>query len=658
MDEILTKLALHTATFVGKAAFAYSTNYAMRQVTNYIKYDSTTRKSDTTELERVKTSLDANIRIVQPSIDLIEIISARGNTFIEPAVSQAVQLRKEIDAFGHMLTIEPHELSESMSGPSTVQPNIDHARVLKDMKALNEKIREFVPYLNLVLTTSGANLGVSLRNHVSPSLLLQASSALNEAHRKFIVERHHRVRVGPLFKLKLYYLFAGNFRPKSVGDFTWKEEFTKCDGEIVRIRQTNSDEKKQFVYELILTEDLNDGRYHEEFDLGDDKKKRETSAKLESSEKIPGKVRRIPVFEISRLFYNSSGSMLNIEDSRTPVLVLKVVKGSYKGEFMRNPSQDGTNNREEFAEHNMKELYIPPVAVTPDKRALELSDTPHVECFGLELFQDAEFYFDEEDADNDSDSVGNEDSVDDQDIDFTLKRLPLSDHESSSENTISDDGDFKEDIQESQAISGGVEGIPTIGKDYLTKLEDSETYRNTLNTLSFLEYVIRLSALETSEQKQHTEISDEKINLFLKDDNSSSSSAAAAAANATSPTESSTSTDSPMGKSSNTSRVSSAKYRSPIVDRSFKTTSNITPVKTKTSTPLSTAISLAIDRSLSPSTSPLPKLRSLVTPLKSLDPSQIPPNTASEKSGYLLVEEIGNLKIDDGDDLGNLEVKS
>jgi len=41
---------------------------------------------------------------------------------------------------------------------------------------------------------------------------------LNEAHRKFTGEKLKKVRVGPPFKLRLYYLFAGNFHPKTVGD--------------------------------------------------------------------------------------------------------------------------------------------------------------------------------------------------------------------------------------------------------------------------------------------------------------------------------------------------------------------------------------------------------------------------------------------------------
>ncbi|CAG8547458.1 3498_t:CDS:2 [Ambispora gerdemannii] len=555
MDEILTKVALHTATFVGKAAFAYSTNYAMKQVTNYIKHDSATSKIDTGELEHVKTSLDANIRIVQPSIDLIEIISARGNTFIEPAVAQAVQLRKEIDAFARMV---------SMEDTSKV---IDHTKVLNNMKALNDKIREFVPYLSLVLTTSGANLGVSLRNHVSPSLLLQASAALNETHKKFTREKLQKIHVGPLFKLRLYYLFAGNFRPKTVGDFTWKEEYTKCDGEIVRVRQNKSEEKKQFLYELILTEDLNDGRYHEEFDINE-----ETRAKLENNEKIPGKVLRIPISEISRLFYNSSGSMLNIEDSRTPVLVLKVVKGLYKKDRY---NQDTSNNNQELESENNDQLYIPPVAVTPDKHKFESNETTKIECYGLELYQEPEFSFEEEDEVDSQASDSDEEPY----LGMAMNTpLPSSDGDISSDVTISEDETISDTERNGEDHKQSLTELQVDQKITSEKKESDsfpienkivstdDYYRSTINTLSFLEYIIRLSALEMSEQKQHTEVNDEKINLFLKDDDSSSASGGVNAVNATSTSDSSTSPNSPKRKSP-TNQRSSPKNRSPKIIR-------------------------------------------------------------------------------------------
>jgi len=53
---------------------------------------------------------------------------------------------------------------------------------------------------------------------------------------------------------------------------------------------------------LVLIEVLNDGRYHEEFEMGD-------IAKQKKPEIIPG---NILVSDISRLYYTSPRSLLNI----------------------------------------------------------------------------------------------------------------------------------------------------------------------------------------------------------------------------------------------------------------------------------------------------------------------------------------------------------
>ncbi|CAG8791089.1 32586_t:CDS:2, partial [Racocetra persica] len=321
MDEILTKLALHTATFVGKAAFAYSTNYAMNQVTKYIKRDaSNTQNVELEELERVKATLEATIRMVQPAIDLIEIISARGNTALEPTAAQTTLLRKEIESFARSLS--EYNLSETES--TDKKQFFNASKVINEMQALTQKIEKFVPYLNLMMTTSGANLGWSLPNSTSPSRLLQASDALREANRLFS-KSSKQIRVGPGYKLKLYYMFTASVRPKSVNDFTWKEEFSKCDAALYRVHDVKeNEERREYMYELIIVEDLNDGRYHEEFDNDCPAKQLAEEAKLgKHSQCIPGKIKRIPVGEISRLYYTSSGSLLNIEDSKSPVLVLK-----------------------------------------------------------------------------------------------------------------------------------------------------------------------------------------------------------------------------------------------------------------------------------------------------------------------------------------------
>jgi len=119
-------------------------------------------------------SLDISIKIVQPAIDLIEIISQRGNTSLEPAVARTLQLRKEIDAFAHKITMET---STAEADDTAKMRKFDHMSMIKDMQALTNKIEKFVPYLNLVLTTSGTNVGrnkmtIVYSSFVRTSLLL------------------------------------------------------------------------------------------------------------------------------------------------------------------------------------------------------------------------------------------------------------------------------------------------------------------------------------------------------------------------------------------------------------------------------------------------------------------------------------------------------
>ncbi|CAG8776001.1 16675_t:CDS:1, partial [Racocetra fulgida] len=312
---------------------------------------------------------------------LIEIISARGNTALEPTAAQTTLLRKEIESFARSLS--EYNLSETESTSSTDKKQFFNAsKVINEMQSLTQKIEKFVPYLNLMMTTSGANLGWSLPNSTSPSRLLQASDALREANRLFS-KSSKQIRVGPGYKLKLYYMFTASVRPKSVNDFTWKEEFSKCDAALYRVHDVKeNEERREYMYELVIIEDLNDGRYHEEFDNDGLAKQLAEEAKLgKHSQCIPGKIKRIPVGEISRLYYTSSGSLLNIEDSKSPVLVLKVIKGLSKAHLLK--ADDETTRNTDL---DANPLYVPPN--TSEKHAKESKEHSNADLFALEIFQE------------------------------------------------------------------------------------------------------------------------------------------------------------------------------------------------------------------------------------------------------------------------------
>ena len=167
-----------------------------------------------------------------------------------------------------------------------------------------------VPLISLALTTSGANLSSSLPDTVSPSRLLQASALLRDGDNVF-EQNHVPAQVGPTFIVKFYSIFTAHSRVSSVKDIQWKEEFAKCRASVIRVpsraHHKDGDTSHQsvtenghnfmegFEYELRLTEDLDDGRYHEELE---DWSRKKTKAVLAEKGYIEGRVRHIPVHKV------------------------------------------------------------------------------------------------------------------------------------------------------------------------------------------------------------------------------------------------------------------------------------------------------------------------------------------------------------------------
>lgn len=165
----------------------------------------------------------------------------------------------------------------------------DPDQVKSRLKRLLSNVDDAIPSLHLSLRSIENKSG---KVTLSPSKLIQASSILMGKETKF--------------KVKLYSLFAANQREPSATAFTWKEEFHKCDLVVNKIEQEKRD------YELVMTEDTNDGLYHEE---GEEKQKL-----------------IIDINRIQRMYYTQSGELLNIEDSKSPVLVIKVSKAKVQDE--------------------------------------------------------------------------------------------------------------------------------------------------------------------------------------------------------------------------------------------------------------------------------------------------------------------------------------
>jgi hypothetical protein len=190
---------------------------------------------------------------------------------LEPALEMCNDLKQDIDDFAEQVN-------------NSTEPE----QVKSRLKRLLSNVDEAIPSLHLSLRSIENKQG---KVNVSPAKLIQASSILLGQQK----ERH--------FKVKLYSLFSANQREATAEAFTWKEEFHKCDLEVKKL-QGKEDGNRD--YELVITEDVNDGLYHEE----DEGKQQLT----------------VDIRHIDRMYYTQSGELLNIEDSKSPVLVMKVVK--------------------------------------------------------------------------------------------------------------------------------------------------------------------------------------------------------------------------------------------------------------------------------------------------------------------------------------------
>ncbi|MCJ1377512.1 hypothetical protein MMC17_000607 [Xylographa soralifera] len=242
---------------------------------------------------------------------------------------------------------------------SKAQSELDVKNILKQIKKLLAQIEDAVPLINLAITTSGASLSTSLPQTVSPSRLLQASTFVTNGDKEYCMSSARKVQIGPTFTLSMYMLFSGHLRPESEEDIrrsTWKEVIHKARLKLIRVplnsidklpdgtlqpdssddtdtnefSQSNhskyfpqhiagEDRADEFGYQIIIIEDLDDGRVHENEDD-------EPQPGPYDGVELAGIREAIPIHEISKIFYADTGKILNIGsggDTNSPVLLLK-----------------------------------------------------------------------------------------------------------------------------------------------------------------------------------------------------------------------------------------------------------------------------------------------------------------------------------------------
>lgn len=195
-------------------------------------------------------------------------------------------LKPTIDIIAKSVADGNQDLEPALEMCNDLKQDIDNFAQLVDTTKEPEKIKrrlqkllnnvdDAIPSLHLALRSIENRSG---KITASPSRLVRASSFLNAPQKTFV--------------LKFYSLFTANKQR-----FTWKEEFHKC-----RL----SVESKGWEHQLIIQEDVNDGLYHEE---GEE-----------------GKRLVVQMNNVQRMYHTQSGELLNIEDLKSSVLVLKVSK--------------------------------------------------------------------------------------------------------------------------------------------------------------------------------------------------------------------------------------------------------------------------------------------------------------------------------------------
>ncbi|KAI8096942.1 RanGTP-binding protein-domain-containing protein [Halteromyces radiatus] len=422
LEDLFSKLAVTTVSTVSRIALSHATNAAIRNVTTYITQQTTTEsKVSNKELLALQRQLDLKIKNLKPAVDMISRNVANGNLDLEPALEMCNDLKRDLDIF-------------TQETKTALKDKTESARLVEKLKHLLNQVDDTVPSLSLSLR----NIDTSQK--VSSSKLIQASNILQQ-------------QCAPTFTVTLYSLFAANVRPAAVMtpssiECTWKEEARKCQLYIEKQQRPSTD---TIGYDLVLKEDTNDGLYHD------------------PDEAV--KEWRWQVDRIKKMFYTNSGQLLNIEDAKASVLVIKLLK--------KSNNSDPDNNSQEQEEVDILSSSSSTTSTPANVKVKETTPNIHrdelqlADWFALEIW-------------NEKGQDLNDDSSDDSDNDDNP--------------TIGSTGSKKNRINLDKETSAP---------------DTTNTEPHLQMNLLLLESVIKLALLEVTEQINHLNASDELLNMYM-----------------------------------------------------------------------------------------------------------------------------------------------
>ncbi|CCK70604.1 Yrb30p KNAG_0E03470 [Huiozyma naganishii CBS 8797] len=317
MDEFFAKAGSQVVSFAIKSGISLASSYAIKRISNFVVQIP---HEDAWKIDVLRAKLEDRIDIISNSIDLVRLVAARGNTNLQSTLKLTKSLKEDIDTFDERI----EELLEGVTGTTDTKRQ---GKAIKDVEGyindLLKRIEEITPFINLSLTTSGANLSSALSKQISPGLLLQASNHVIKSNELFSLQdaAAERVQVGPVFEVTLFSIF---YNANSENRVIWKEDMKKAHVTVERLKGGI----EVFDYFLNIKQSFDDERYHN----------------TEDGEEEPLEL-SVPIGSILKIFFSVSGKLLKLEESDQPVLVLKTSddsidgKGSVKSNISSTPAK-------------------------------------------------------------------------------------------------------------------------------------------------------------------------------------------------------------------------------------------------------------------------------------------------------------------------------
>ncbi|KAF2208823.1 hypothetical protein CERZMDRAFT_114345 [Cercospora zeae-maydis SCOH1-5] len=512
MDVLLQRVTQQAVQYAIRSGITITTGYAIKECSRLLKQAPKSRERD--ELMQLQQRLESKIRVVAPSIDMIELIAARGNTSLESALSLCKTLRYDIQKLGQRLDQaaqqEQHLNARGCKGGGGARDDADRelVAIIDHIKLLLGRIEDAVPLINLAIVTSGVNLSTNLSGTISPSRLLQASTFLTQTDSRFTKSPTTRHQVGPTYLVKLYMLFAGHSHREPGRETTWQEVLHKTHVKLWRVPLDDlyalpgevlhpptceassipaEAKASEFAYQLSFVEDHDDTRLHT-YEEGDPK------PGLFDGVAEAGIRDVVPIHEISKIFYADTGKILNItgeDEVNYPCLLLKrdvhaePPRRMMKSSRSRTPSV-GSESEQEDDEYDQSHI----------DQQIERESTPMTQT---------------------SPSVENVTGA------HSWRLPPSFDPEWMAlqvytEEDDSDSDDENDDCPEPSRSASFDPGLSSaLAHLTLTFSPSKRSGPPIKTTLSLLEMLMKLSALQQFRQESHLAIEDELLNFFLED---------------------------------------------------------------------------------------------------------------------------------------------